>query len=156
NSFPIESGGLSITQYAFGPTGERIFYQPTVLELGSIHVTNVGIGLRFASTRWAELMPNSYAFVEGSRLKRTDPTLEQWRIFAGALFQEWGSSVAGEPGPRAKNYRKKFFFLNGGDPGGGSLRYFLVASFFPTPATVHRTRRPERLQHPPPSMFGGR
>jgi len=87
NSFPIESGGLSVTQYAFGATGERIFYQPTVLELGSIHVTNVGIGLRFASSRWAELMPNSYAFVEGSRLKSTDPTLEQWRIFAGALIQ---------------------------------------------------------------------
>ena len=87
NSFPIESGGLSITQYAFGATGERIFYQPTVLELGSIHVTNVGIGLRFTSTRWAELMPNSYAFVEGSRLKSTDPLLEQWRIFAGALIQ---------------------------------------------------------------------
>jgi hypothetical protein len=32
-------------------------------------------------------MPNSYAFVEGSRLKSTDPLLEQWRIFAGALIQ---------------------------------------------------------------------
>jgi hemolysin activation/secretion protein len=87
SQFPIESGGLSITPYAFGAMGERIYYQPTVLELGSVHVTNVGIGLRLISTRWAELMPNSYAFVEGSRVKSSDPTLEQWRIFAGALIQ---------------------------------------------------------------------
>jgi len=26
NQFPIESGGLTITQYIFGATGERIFY----------------------------------------------------------------------------------------------------------------------------------
>jgi hypothetical protein len=32
-------------------------------------------------------MPNSYAFVEGSRLNSSDPTLDQWRIFAGALIQ---------------------------------------------------------------------
>jgi hypothetical protein len=87
SQFPIESGGLSVMPYAFGAMGERIYYQPTVLELGSIHVTNVGIGVRFVSTRWAELMPNSYAFVEGSRLKSTDPTLERWRIFSGALIQ---------------------------------------------------------------------
>ena len=87
NQFPIESGGLAITQYAFGATGERIFYQPTALELGSVHVTNVGIGLRFTSSRWDQLMPNTYAFVEGSRVKSTDPLLEQWRIFAGALIQ---------------------------------------------------------------------
>jgi hypothetical protein len=59
----------------------------TVLELGSVHVTNVGIGLRFTSSRWDQLMPNTYAFVEGSRVKSTDPLLEQWRIFAGALIQ---------------------------------------------------------------------
>src|SRR5262249_30388160 len=29
----------------------------------------------------------TYAFVEGSRVKSTDPLLEQWRIFAGALIQ---------------------------------------------------------------------
>jgi hemolysin activation/secretion protein len=87
SQFPIESGGLSVTPYAFGAMGERIYYQPTVLELGSIHVTNVGLGLRFVSTRWAELMPNSFAFVEGSRVKSSDPTRERWRIFAGALIQ---------------------------------------------------------------------
>jgi len=87
NQFPIESGGLTVTQYLFGATGERIFYQPTVLELGSVHATNYGVGPRFVTTRWAELMPNSYAFVEWSRLRSTDPTLERWRIFSEVLIQ---------------------------------------------------------------------
>jgi hypothetical protein len=69
NQFPIEGGGLTITQYIFGATGERIFYQPTVLELASVHATNYGVGLRFVTTRWAELMPNSYAFVEWGQLR---------------------------------------------------------------------------------------
>jgi len=87
NFFPIESGGLTITQYGFGAHGERIFYQPTVLELGSVHVSNFGIGLRFTSTRWSQPMPNTYAFVEGSQTRSTDPRLDQWRFFAGALIQ---------------------------------------------------------------------
>jgi hypothetical protein len=87
NSFPIESGGLTITQYGFGAHGERIFYQPTVLELGSVHVSNFGMGLRVTSTRWSELMPNTYSFVEGSQTRSTDPRLDQWRFFAGALIQ---------------------------------------------------------------------
>ena len=87
NQFPIEGGGLSITQYIFGATGERIFYQPTVLELGSVHATNYGVGLRFVTTRWAELMPNSYAFVEWSQLRSSDPTLDRWRFFSGVLIQ---------------------------------------------------------------------
>jgi hemolysin activation/secretion protein len=87
NQLPIESGGITVTQYAFGATGERIYYQPTVLELGSVHATNWGIGQRFVSTRWAELMPNSYAFVEGSRRLSTNPALQGWRIFFGMLVQ---------------------------------------------------------------------
>jgi hemolysin activation/secretion protein len=51
NQVPIESGGLTVTHYAFGATGERIYYQPTVLELGSVHATNWGIGQRFVTTR---------------------------------------------------------------------------------------------------------
>jgi hemolysin activation/secretion protein len=87
NQVPIESGGLTLIQYAFGATGERIYYQPTVLELGSVHATNWGIGQRFFSTRWAEFMPNTYAFVEGSRRLSTNPALQGWRIFFGMLIQ---------------------------------------------------------------------
>jgi hemolysin activation/secretion protein len=87
NQFPIEGGGLTITQYIFGATGERIYYQPTALELASIHATNYGVGLRFVTTRWAELMPNSYAFVEWSQLRSSDPTLDRWRFFSGVLIQ---------------------------------------------------------------------
>src|SRR5262249_20533448 len=68
-------------------TGERIFYQPTAVELASVHATNYGVGLRFVTTRWAELMPNSYAFVEWSQLRSSDPTLDRWRFFSGVLIQ---------------------------------------------------------------------
>lgn len=84
---PIETGGLNFTRYVFAATGERIFYQPTVLEFGSVHATNFGAGLRFVSVRWADLMPNSYAFVEGSRRLSTNPALEGWRVFTGMLIQ---------------------------------------------------------------------
>jgi hypothetical protein len=87
NQLPIESGGLTVTQYVFGATGERIFYQPTAVEIGSVHATNYGVGLRFVTTRWAELMPNSYAFVERSQLRSSDPTLDRWRFFSGVLIQ---------------------------------------------------------------------
>ena len=63
---PIETGGVNVTRYLFGATGERLFYQPTVLELGSVHATNFGAGMRFSFVRWNNFMPNSYAFVETS------------------------------------------------------------------------------------------
>jgi hemolysin activation/secretion protein len=84
---PMGTGGITITRYVFGATGERLFYQPTVLELGSVHASNYGIGMRFLSTRWAELMPNSYSFIEASRRTSTNPLLEGWRVFGGMLIQ---------------------------------------------------------------------
>jgi hemolysin activation/secretion protein len=84
---PVESGGVNITRYIFAATGERLFYQPTALELASVHATNFGAGMRFNFVRWADLMPNSYAFVEASRRESTNPLLDGWRAFGGLLVQ---------------------------------------------------------------------
>ncbi|MGA7490602.1 MAG: ShlB/FhaC/HecB family hemolysin secretion/activation protein [Xanthobacteraceae bacterium] len=84
---PNGSGGVNITRYVFGATGERLFYQPTAVEFGSVHATNFGAGLRFQFSRWVDLMPNSYAFVESSRRLSTNPALEGWRVFGGMLMQ---------------------------------------------------------------------
>ena len=84
---PMGTGGINITRYVFGATGERLFYQPTAVELGSVHASNYGIGMRFISTRWAEFMPNSYSFIEASRRTSTNPLLEGWRVFGGMLVQ---------------------------------------------------------------------
>ena len=84
---PIETGGLNVTRYIFGATGERLFYQPTVLEFGSVHATNFGAGMRFSFVRWNNFMPNSYAFVETSRRTSTNPLLDGWRTFGGLLVQ---------------------------------------------------------------------
>lgn len=72
---------------AIGATGERLFYQPTALELASVHATNFGVGMRFNFVRWADLMPNTYAFVEASRRESTNPLLDGWRAFGGMLVQ---------------------------------------------------------------------
>jgi hemolysin activation/secretion protein len=84
---PNESGGVSITRYVFGATGERLFYQPTAVEFGSLHATNFGAGLRFLFSRWLDFMPNSYTFMEASRRTSTNPALEGWRVFGGMLMQ---------------------------------------------------------------------
>jgi hemolysin activation/secretion protein len=84
---PEGSGGVTITRYVFGATGERLFYQPTAVEFGSLHATNFGAGVRFLFSRWADLMPNSYAFLEASRRQSTNPALDGWRAFGGMLLQ---------------------------------------------------------------------
>jgi hemolysin activation/secretion protein len=84
---PHETGGINITQYIFAATGERIFYQPTILEIASVHATNYGLGLRFQSVRWNQFMPNNYFFIEGSRRESTNPLLDGWRVFGGMLVQ---------------------------------------------------------------------
>jgi hemolysin activation/secretion protein len=84
---PQESGGVSITRYVFGATGERLFYQPTAVEFGSVHATNFGVGMRFLFSRWLDFMPNSYTFAEASRRTSTNPALDGWRVFGGMLMQ---------------------------------------------------------------------
>jgi hemolysin activation/secretion protein len=86
-TFPIESGGLTLTPYAFGATGERILEVPTVLEIGSVHATNYGAGMRFNLTPWGTYMPDGYGFIEWSRRYATDPTLDGDRIYTGMLLR---------------------------------------------------------------------
>jgi hemolysin activation/secretion protein len=84
---PFGAGAFTVTRYVFGATGERIFYEPTALEFGSVHASNYGVGIRFVSSRYAEFWPNSYAFIEASRRTSTNPLLEGWRTFGGILIQ---------------------------------------------------------------------
>jgi hemolysin activation/secretion protein len=84
---PFGSGALTVTRYIFGATGERIFYEPTALEFGSVHASNFGVGMRFVTSRYADFFPNSYAFIEASRRTSTNPVLDGWRTFGGMLIQ---------------------------------------------------------------------
>jgi hemolysin activation/secretion protein len=48
-SFAVQAGagGVVLSPYVFAATGERILDDPTVLEIGSVHGTNTGVGVRF-------------------------------------------------------------------------------------------------------------
>jgi hypothetical protein len=78
--------------YVFAATGERILEDPTALEIGSVHATNVGSGIRFNLIPWADQMPDGYGFVEWSRRRTTDiapdgSNLNGDRIFTGMLLR---------------------------------------------------------------------
>lgn len=84
---PIGFGGMTLTPYAFAATGERILENPTVLEIGSVHATNTGAGMRFNFAPSAESMPGAYGFIEWSHRYTNNPTLDGDRIFTGLLLQ---------------------------------------------------------------------
>lgn len=96
-SLPIEAGGLTTTPYIFASHGERIFENPDIgAEIGSVHATNYGAGMRFNLTPWLPDQPDGYAFVEYSRRRTTDDipqilgggsSLNGDRIFTGALIR---------------------------------------------------------------------
>jgi hypothetical protein len=91
-AFPIESGGVTVMPYLFAATGERILEDPTVLEVGSLHATDAGAGIRFSLVPWAHLMPDGYGFMEWSRRRTTDAApdgtnLNGDRIFTGLLLR---------------------------------------------------------------------
>ncbi len=94
-SFPIETGGLTTTPYVFSSYGERIYENPTGLEVASVHATNYGAGMRFNLTPWNADQPDGYAFVEYSRRHATNDlgapfstsTLNGDRVFTGALIR---------------------------------------------------------------------
>jgi hemolysin activation/secretion protein len=82
---------LVITPYLFAATGERQLEQPSVLELGSVHASNVGVGLRLTLPGLADQLPDAAAFAEWSRT-HVDPTTPPApsngsRIFAGLQLQ---------------------------------------------------------------------
>jgi hemolysin activation/secretion protein len=82
---------LVTTPYLFGASGERDIYQPTAVEIGSVHVYNFGVGTRFNVPSWNPDAANTYAFVEASRgyanLVIAPMPNYSSRIFAGILIQ---------------------------------------------------------------------
>ena len=86
-AFPVGNGGITVTPYGFAATGERIYIQPTVLELASVHATNYGGGIRFQLAPWADLMPDGYGFIEWSRRHTTMASLDGDRLFVGMLLR---------------------------------------------------------------------
>lgn len=94
-SLPLESGGLTTTPYVFASHGERIYEQASNQEVGSVHATNYGAGMRFNLLPWNANQPDGYAFVEYSRRHATNDipppsaasTLNGDRVFAGALIR---------------------------------------------------------------------
>jgi hemolysin activation/secretion protein len=80
-------GGLIWMPYLFGAHGERLLWDPTVLELGDVHATNYGIGMRFNLLPSQDQLPTAYGFVEASRRTTNLPGLSGDRIFAGMLLQ---------------------------------------------------------------------
>lgn len=90
-TLPAAPASLIATPYVFLATGERVIYQPTAVEFGSVHATNFGIGARLNLPSWADYAPDGYAFVEASRgyavpVLVGTPNFSS-RIFAGFLVQ---------------------------------------------------------------------
>jgi hemolysin activation/secretion protein len=84
---PIQSGGVVVTPYVFYAHGERLLENPSVLEFGSIHATNYGLGGRFTLVPWGDWMPDGYGFVEWSRRTTDNPLLDGYRVFMGVLLR---------------------------------------------------------------------
>jgi hemolysin activation/secretion protein len=84
-------GGLVSTvvwsPYIFAATGERILENPTALEIGSVHATNYGAGMRYNVFPASPDMPTAYGFVEWSRRYTNESTLNGDRIFIGMFLQ---------------------------------------------------------------------
>jgi hemolysin activation/secretion protein len=83
----LASGGVVWTPYLFAATGERIFEDPTAVELGSVHATDYGAGLRFNVLPPSNQMPTAYGFVEWSHRHTNETVLNGDRIFTGLLMQ---------------------------------------------------------------------
>jgi hemolysin activation/secretion protein len=88
---PGSAATLILTPYLFGATGERDINQPTAVELGSVHVSNYGLGVRFNVPSWTPAAADTYAFVETSRgyVNQVIAPMPNYssRIFAGLLIQ---------------------------------------------------------------------
>jgi len=58
---------LVLTPYLFAATGERDIFQPTAAEIGSVHISNYGVGTRVNIPSWAPNAADTYGFVEWSQ-----------------------------------------------------------------------------------------
>jgi hemolysin activation/secretion protein len=88
---PLPAGGIVSgivwSPYVFASTGERILEDPTALEIGSVHATNYGAGMRYNLLPGSPDMPNAYGFAEWSRRYTNETALNGDRIFVGMLLQ---------------------------------------------------------------------
>ncbi|HWK96872.1 MAG TPA: ShlB/FhaC/HecB family hemolysin secretion/activation protein [Pseudolabrys sp.] len=84
---PFAAFNAVITPYLFAATGERIYENPSILEVGSLHAQNYGLGARFLLAPWAAWAPDGYGFVEWSRARTTDGILNGDRIFTGLILR---------------------------------------------------------------------
>lgn len=84
---PVDKGAVTFSPYVFGATGERKYIAPTALEVGSLHATDYGAGLRINVAPWVEGMAGAYGFVEWSRRTTSDGSLDGDRIFTGLALQ---------------------------------------------------------------------
>ena len=82
----LGSAAANLAPYVFGAAGERILHQPTVLEIGTVHATNLGGGFRLFLPPPAEYLASGFGFLEASKRWTMEPRLEAWRIFAGAMI----------------------------------------------------------------------
>ena len=69
----------------FAAYGEVQLLNPTAVEFGSAHASNVGGGLRVNLPAFATWAPTSYGFVEASRYWTTASNLNGWTVIAGLL-----------------------------------------------------------------------
>lgn len=84
---PFAAFNVGVTPYLFAATGERKYENPSVLEIGSLHADNYGLGTRFLLSPWTDWAPDGYGFVEWSRRRTTDGVLNGDRIFAGLMLR---------------------------------------------------------------------
>jgi len=88
---PGTGATLVFTPYVFGATGEVDIYQPTAVQIGSVHASSYGVGARFNVPSWADYAADTYAFIEASRdyanqVIAPTPNYSS-RVFAGILVQ---------------------------------------------------------------------
>jgi hemolysin activation/secretion protein len=81
------ASGIVWMPYVFAATGERIIEDPTALEIGSVHATTYGAGMRYSVLPALPDMPNAYGFVEYSHRYTNEAVLDGDRIFVGLLLQ---------------------------------------------------------------------
>jgi hemolysin activation/secretion protein len=74
----MEAGSVTITPYLFLADGERDLELPTARELGSIRAINFGGSARYNFTPARDDLPSSYGFIEWSRERSTDATLDAY------------------------------------------------------------------------------
>lgn len=85
-SFAAQNAPAVITPYLFGATGEVVLEEPTALEQGVTHASNLGAGARFNFAAGGEA-PDFSCFVEGSRQFSDAPGQDGWRLFVGGVWR---------------------------------------------------------------------